>query len=127
MLHAQYGQRTSDRELKAFHDIADSLHAEKRLVIQLNHFIAIGGSSLTDSRIAVPVDGVRMNQIPLTYVPFRNANLFAAATAWAEVIGADKIFVGINQIDSSGYPDCTGEFLEAFNQSDNAWNTTGNL
>ncbi|MBN1878816.1 7-cyano-7-deazaguanine synthase QueC [bacterium] len=116
MLHARYGQRTSERELRAFHDISSDLKADRRLVIHLDYFSSIGGSSLTDDRMTIPVDGVKENIIPLTYVPFRNANLFAAATAWAEVIGAEKIYVGINQIDSSGYPDCTQEFLDAFNR-----------
>lgn len=116
MLHAQYGQRTSQRELKAFNDLADSLSVVRRLVIQLNHFSQIGGSSLTDNSIRVSEDGVQDNVVPATYVPFRNANLLAAAVSWAEVIGAHKVFVGINQIDSSGYPDCTEVFLSAFNR-----------
>lgn len=116
MFHARYGQRTSERELRAFHDIADALQAELRLVIQLDFYSTIGGSSLTDARIPVPLDGVIENIVPPTYVPFRNASLFAAATAWAEVIGAEAIYVGINQVDSSGYPDCTTAFLETFNR-----------
>jgi 7-cyano-7-deazaguanine synthase len=116
MLHAQYGQRTSSRELKAFNDIADSLNVNRRLVIQLDHFSRIGGSSLTDDTLQISEDGVQENIVPATYVPFRNANLLAAAVSWAEVIGARKVFIGINQVDSSGYPDCTQIFLSAFNR-----------
>jgi 7-cyano-7-deazaguanine synthase len=113
MLHAQYGQRTAGRELQAFHAIADAVGASIRLVIQLGHFAAMGGSALTDVAIAVPETPARA--VPVTYVPFRNANLLAAAVSWAEVIGADTIFTGINQVDGSGYPDCTQAFLDAFN------------
>lgn len=115
MLHGQYGQLTADRELKAFTDIADWFQVNQRMIIPMTHFEQMGGSSLTDSAMDVPVEGVDENIIPNTYVPFRNANLFAAAVSWAEVIGATRIFVGINQMDSSGYPDCSSEFLDAFN------------
>ncbi|MBN1296883.1 7-cyano-7-deazaguanine synthase QueC [bacterium] len=117
MLHVDYGQRTVERERRAFHDIADALHAECRLVIPMDHLHRIGGSCLTDTTIAVPVHGIQPGLVPVTYVPFRNANLFAAAVSWAEVIGAAKVFVGINQVDSSGYPDCSESFLSAFNQT----------
>ena len=117
MLHTMYGQRTQQRELKAFNDIAQELKAWKTLTIKMDHFSAIGGSALTDSRLAVPETGIDSTAIPVTYVPFRNANLLAAAVSWAEVIGAIKVFIGVNQVDSSGYPDCRAEFIDAFNRA----------
>ncbi len=113
MFHVQYGQRTAERELKAFHAIADAIGSSLRLVIPMTHFSLIGGSALTDP--GQPVLDTPDQAIPVTYVPFRNANLLAAAVAWAEVIGAEKIYTGINQVDWSGYPDCTQAFLDAFN------------
>ncbi|MCD4655661.1 7-cyano-7-deazaguanine synthase QueC [bacterium] len=115
MFHVQYGQITAHRELQAFQDISNILNAKHRLVIQFNHFAIIGGSSLTDPDMKIPTTGVESGIVPITYVPFRNANLISAAVSWAEVIGASKIFIGINQMDSSGYPDCTSDFLDAFN------------
>lgn len=114
MLHAQYGQRTAGRELQAFHAIADAVGASARLVIRMEHFAAMGGSALTDHTIAVPDKPA--HTVPVTYVPFRNANLLAAAVSWAEVISAGTVFTGINQVDGSGYPDCTQTFLDAFNR-----------
>ncbi len=115
MLHVMYGQRTESRELQAFQDVADALGAEMRMVIRMDHFHQMGGSSLTDHEMAVPISGLDETRIPSTYVPFRNANLLAAAVSWAEVIHAKAVFLGINAMDSSGYPDCRPEFLAAFN------------
>ncbi len=115
LLHVHYGQRTQSRELKAFNDIADALNIQLRKVIQMDYFKSFGGSSLTDYTQDVPVDP-EPGEIPSTYVPFRNAALLCAAVTWAEVIGAEKVFIGVNEIDSSGYPDCRLEFLTAFNQ-----------
>lgn len=114
MFHVQYGQRTAERELEAFHAIADAIGASFRLVIPMTHFALIGGSALTDP--GQPVPARTDPSIPATYVPFRNANLLAAAVSWAEVIGAETIYTGINQVDWSGYPDCTQDFLDAFNR-----------
>jgi 7-cyano-7-deazaguanine synthase len=116
LLHANYGQRTEHRELQAFHAIADHYHvpAERRLVIDQRHLADIGGSALTEEGIAVPQADLASTDIPLTYVPFRNANLLAAAASWAEVLGARAIFAGAVEEDSTGYPDCRRPFFDAF-------------
>ncbi|MEO8359866.1 MAG: 7-cyano-7-deazaguanine synthase QueC [Vicinamibacteria bacterium] len=116
VMHANYGQRTETRELMSFYSLADHLGVpvSRRLVVDFTSLRQIGGSSLTDTKIEVrhgePEDGV----IPSSYVPFRNAHLLAAATSWAEVIGATSIFVGAVEADSSGYPDCRPNFFRAF-------------
>jgi 7-cyano-7-deazaguanine synthase len=119
MLHANYGQRTLRREKQAFDAIADFYHVppSHRLTVDLGHLAAIGGSALTDPTIPVPEGRLERDGIPVSYVPFRNANLLAAATSWGEVLGARTIFFGAMEEDSSGYPDCRGVFIEAFNRT----------
>ena len=116
-LHANYGQRTEARELACFQALADHFGAEARLVVDLSTLRAIGGSSLTDASIPVregePVEGL----VPSSYVPFRNAHLLAAATSWAELLGATAIGIGAVWEDSSGYPDCRPEFYRAFEEA----------
>lgn len=115
-LHVQYGQRTEQREQRAFAGICDRLGIAERLVVRNPVFRAIGGSALTDERIAVPDVGAEIGQqIPVTYVPFRNAHFLAAAVSWAEVLGAGKILIGAVEQDSSGYPDCRPAFYQAYN------------
>jgi 7-cyano-7-deazaguanine synthase len=118
MLHASYGQRTAAREQRAFHDIADAygVPPERRLVVELSHLAAIGGSSLTDRSMALPEGDLGREGIPTSYVPFRNANLLSIAASWGEVLSAPRIFFGAMEEDSSGYPDCRGVFIEAFNR-----------
>ncbi len=123
LLHINYGQRTEERELKAFNDIAEFYKVDKRLVIDYSHLAKIGGSSLTDfnQEVAKTELGNKRNlhagtQVPTSYVPFRNANILSACTSWAEVIGAEKIFIGAVYEDSSGYPDCRPEFFKAFEE-----------
>jgi|SRR5690348_965821 7-cyano-7-deazaguanine synthase len=118
LLHASYGQRTEKRERRAFEEIADCYGVRERLVVRLDALRQIGGSALTDERIAVP-DAASSNtnehaEIPITYVPFRNAHFLAAAVSWAEVIGAQSIFIGAVHEDSSGYPDCRPEYYRIF-------------
>jgi 7-cyano-7-deazaguanine synthase len=113
-LHANYGQRTEARELSCFERLADRLGAEARLAIDLSTLRAIGGSSLTDRAIPVREGEPEAGKIPTSYVPFRNAHLLAAATSWAETLGADALFIGAVWEDSSGYPDCRPEFYRAF-------------
>ncbi|HZJ43683.1 MAG TPA: 7-cyano-7-deazaguanine synthase QueC [Pyrinomonadaceae bacterium] len=113
-LHASYGQRTADRERRSFEDLADYFRVDQRLVISLEHLARIGGSSLTDATIPVTEADINSKTIPSSYVPFRNAHLLAAATSWAEVIGASRIYIGAVAEDSSGYPDCRPEFYSAF-------------
>ena len=114
LLHANYGQRTQGKELACFHALADHYRAERRLVVEFPALAAIGGSSLTDRRIPVREGDAQADQIPTSYVPFRNAHLLAAATSWAEVLGAGVLFVGAVWEDSSGYPDCRPSFYRAF-------------
>jgi 7-cyano-7-deazaguanine synthase len=120
LVHASYGQRTERRELQAFTEIADFYGVRERLAVQLKHFAQIGGSALTDTRIAVPEGQsnapVNGNEIPPTYVPFRNAHFLSVAVSWGEVIGATAIFIGAVAEDSSGYPDCRPEYYRVFQQ-----------
>ena len=117
LLHVSYGQRTERRELKAFHDIADFYKVSRRLATNIAHLAQIGGSSLTDHKIEVSQADLASTEIPTSYVPFRNAHLLAIATSWAEVIGANRIYIGAVAEDSSGYPDCRPEFYEAFQRA----------
>lgn len=114
LIHVNYGQRTETRELKAFHDIANYYNAEKRMVIDFGHLAKIGGSSLTDKSIEIPKADLSNKEVPSSYVPFRNANILSACVSWAEVIGAEAIFIGAVYEDASGYPDCRPQFYEAF-------------
>jgi len=128
-LHAGYGQRTQKRELRAFTEVADFYGMRERLVVELEHFRAIGASALTDERIAVPENALREsggarlagerdqpNSIPVTYVPFRNAHFLSVAVSWAEAIGAQAVYIGAVAEDSSGYPDCRPEYYRAFQE-----------
>ena len=114
-LHANYGQRTEKPELEAFQDQADYFGVATRLVVTLDYFSSIGGSSLTDTRIEVPDGNPDNRGIPNTYVPFRNAHFLSIATSWAEVLGAQKIFIGAVSEDSSGYPDCRPDYYDRMN------------
>ena len=115
-LHISYGQRTEQRERDSFHRICDRLEIHERLVVRNEALTLIGGSALTDERIAVPESHSLGHDIPVTYVPFRNAHFLAVAVSWAEVLGASKIYIGAVEQDSSGYPDCRPAYYEAFNQ-----------
>jgi len=135
LVHASYGQRTERREARAFTEIADFFGVRERLMVRLEHFRAIGGSALTDARIAVPenelgtageprgVDsgtgkkvGATRSAIPVTYVPFRNAHFLSVAVSWAEALGAGAIYIGAVAEDSSGYPDCRPEYYRVFQE-----------
>ena len=104
------GSWTAFRAQAAFYQVASTLE------VDLNYLGEIGGSSLTDFDRAVPTGEVEPPGIPSTYVPFRNTNLLAAAVAWAEVLGAEAVFIGANVLDNPGYPDCRPEYFEAFNR-----------
>jgi 7-cyano-7-deazaguanine synthase len=115
-LHVSYGQRTEERERWAFERICDWLGVKRRLVVTNEALSLVGGSALTDSGMEVPEAGEQIGAaIPVTYVPFRNAHFLAAAVSWAEVLDAEKIYIGAVQQDSSGYPDCRPEYYRAFN------------
>lgn len=116
-LHVSYGQLTERRERRAFNEIADFYGVRQRLDVSIGHLVEIGGSSLTDERIEVAEADLESDEIPTSYVPFRNANMLAIAVSWAEVIGAGAIYIGAVADDSSGYPDCRPEFFEAFERA----------
>jgi len=116
----KYGQR-HQREIEAAKRIADSLGAIEHRCIDID-LAQFGGSALTDPNIKVPKDRADLGnpaQIPPTYVPARNTIFLSYALAWAEVLGAFDIFVGVNTTDYSGYPDCRAEFISAFEKTAN--------
>jgi 7-cyano-7-deazaguanine synthase len=115
-VHVSYGQRTEGRERRSFESICDRLGIRDRLVVRNESLRAIGGSALTDATIAVPEAPNIGKSIPVTYVPFRNAHFLAVAVSWAEVLGAEKVYIGAVEPDSSGYPDCRPEYYRAFNE-----------
>jgi 7-cyano-7-deazaguanine synthase len=115
-LHISYGQRTEERERWAFERICDRLGIKRRLAVRNEALSMVGGSALTDTRIQVPqADKQIGGAIPVTYVPFRNAHFLSMAVSWAEVLEAQKIYIGAVEQDSSGYPDCRPAYYEAFN------------
>ncbi len=119
-LHVSYGQRTEARERQSFLAICQRLNIQEKLLVRNEALRAIGGSALTDENIAVPTAGAAGHapghDIPVTYVPFRNAHFLAVAVSWAEVLGAERVFIGAVEQDSSGYPDCRPAYYEAFNR-----------
>jgi len=115
-LHFSYGQRTEARELQAAQEIARLTGAKELMHLKIDLFRRIGGSALTDANIAVPEAGDIGAEIPVTYVPFRNAHFLSAAVSWAEVLGAKTILIGAVEQDSSGYPDCRPAYYDAFNE-----------
>jgi 7-cyano-7-deazaguanine synthase len=130
-LHVSYGQRTEERERQSFLAICQRLNISDRLVVRNEALRAIGGSALTDPDIAVPTAVAAGHaigsEIPVTYVPFRNAHFLAVAVSWAEVLGAEKIFIGAVEQDSSGYPDCRPAYYEAFNRVIKAGTKEGSI
>jgi 7-cyano-7-deazaguanine synthase len=115
-VHISYGQRTEERERRSFLAICQRLEIRDKLVIRNEALRAIGGSALTDDTIEVPKAEAVGQSIPVTYVPFRNAHFLAVAVSWAEVLGAQKVYIGAVEPDSSGYPDCRPAYYEAFNE-----------
>jgi 7-cyano-7-deazaguanine synthase len=128
-LHTSYGQLTEAKELACAQKIAASLDALEFMHIPLTHLKVFGGSSLTDTNLKVHSHGedggegkaaesakssANAGELPNTYVPFRNSNLLAIATSYAETRNADAIFIGVQSSDYAGYPDCRPEYIEAF-------------
>ncbi len=111
-LSIDYGQRHL-AELNASALIAQNLSKNPHKVVQIN-LDSIGGSALTDKDIDVPNYGDTSTEIPITYVPARNTIFLSTALAYAEVVGADAIFIGVTAVDYSGYPDCRAEYIHAF-------------
>lgn len=115
-LHFNYGQRTEERERECARKIASLLEVEEFIEVDLAYLARFGGSSLTDHSITVEEFDEERVCIPNTYVPFRNANLLSIATSCAEARNAEAIFIGVQSLDYSGYPDCRPRFIEAFQQ-----------
>ncbi|MBW7996834.1 MAG: 7-cyano-7-deazaguanine synthase QueC [Candidatus Glassbacteria bacterium] len=113
-LHGDYGQRTEEIERECFHKLASHFGADGKLVCDMSHLAEIGGSSLTDSAIEVSDADPESREIPTSYVPFRNAHFLSVAVSWAEVLGAEAIYIGAVEQDSSGYPDCRRVYYDAF-------------
>src|SRR5271154_513112 len=126
-VHVSYGQRTEERERQSFENICERLGIHDRLVVRNEALRAIGGSALTDSHIAVPEAQTIGQGVPVTYVPFRNAHFLAVAVSWAEVLGAEKLYIGAVEPDSSGYPDCRPAYYEAFNRVVKMGTKEGNI
>ena len=126
-LHLSYGQRTEDRERQSFLAICEHLSIQDKLMVRIDALRAIGGSALTDENIPVPSGDASAHDIPVTYVPFRNAHFLAVAVSWAEVLGAEKVYIGAVEQDSSGYPDCRPAYYEAFNQVIKAGTKAGTI
>jgi 7-cyano-7-deazaguanine synthase len=126
-MHVRYGQRTEAREQQSFQAVCDRLRIQGRLIIRNEALGMIGGSALTDESIAVPRAEAVGHDIPITYVPFRNAHFLAAAVSWAEVLGAQKVYIGAVEPDSSGYPDCRPAYYKAFNEVVRAGTKEGNI
>jgi 7-cyano-7-deazaguanine synthase len=119
-VHFSYGQRTETRELESARRIAQIVGIRELLPLKIDLFRRIGGSALTDRQIDVPAapidEAVIGSEVPVTYVPFRNAHFLSAAVSWAEVLGAKTVLIGAVEQDSSGYPDCRPAYYEAFNR-----------
>jgi len=113
-LHLNYGQRTQTKELTCAKKIASLLDAKEFIEVDVGFFSTFGASSLTDTQITVEEFDPARAHVPNTYVPFRNANLLSIATSCAEAKGADAIYIGVQSLDYSGYPDCRPQFIEAF-------------
>jgi 7-cyano-7-deazaguanine synthase len=134
-LHISYGQRTESRELAAARSVALQLGMRDFLHLRIDLFSRIGGSALTDTTIAVPdaepgfgeSSVSSAQEIPVTYVPFRNAHFLSAAVSWAEVLGATRIYIGAVEQDSSGYPDCRPAYYQAFQQLINTGTSDGQI
>jgi 7-cyano-7-deazaguanine synthase len=119
----RYGQR-HERELVAATQIAKALGIKEHYIVDVN-LSPWGGSALTDESIAVPQEGIKPDVIPATYVPGRNTVFIAIALSLAEAKGAEAIYLGINAVDYSGYPDCRPEYLETYQQLANLSSKVG--
>ena len=115
-LHVNYGQKTEKRELRSFYNLYEFFNGKDKLIVDVGYLKKIGGSSLVDVNENIEEGNIERTDIPRTYVPFRNGNILSIGVSWAEVIGANKIFIGAVAEDSSGYPDCRKEFYDAFNK-----------
>ena len=117
-LHLDYGQKTKNKEKQCFDLIAKhyNIPLQRQKVVDMSFLQQIGGSSLTDDSMNVTDFQGDSDEIPSSYVPFRNTHIIAIAVSWAEILGASKIYIGANYEDSPGYPDCRPEYYEAYNK-----------
>jgi 7-cyano-7-deazaguanine synthase len=118
-LHANYGQKTQTKEQECFDNLVQYYSPKDILTVDLEYLEKIGGTSLIGNNMIEDHDPEKANEVPATYVPFRNGNLIVIATSWAEVIGAQSIYIGAVEEDSSGYPDCRESFYLALNKAIN--------
>lgn len=114
-LHVSYGQRTERREKQSFRTICNFYRVRTRLAVRVDYLKMIGGSALTDPKVALPGGDLDRKDVPASYVPFRNANLLSIATSWTESLKGNFIYIGAVEEDSSGYPDCRAVFFDCFN------------
>jgi 7-cyano-7-deazaguanine synthase len=126
-VHVSYRQRTEQRERQSFLAICERMKIHDRLMVRNEALPMIGGSALTDNSIAVPDSHTLGQSVPVTYVPFRNAHFLAVAISWAEVLGAEKVYIGAVEPDSSGYPDCRPAYYKAFNDVARAGTKEGKI
>ncbi len=117
-LHFNYAQRTQKKELESFHKICKALDIKEPYIVNLDFFSQLGDSALTDKSIKIPTRGIEEG-VPVTYVPFRNGIFISLATAIAEKEGAEALIIGVVEEDSSGYPDCTQEYISSMQGSIN--------
>lgn len=119
LLHANYGQKTESKEQECFDNLVKFYQPNGILNIDLNYLKQIGGTSLICGGDEIKDHKKDDNSVPDTYVPFRNGNLVVIAASWAEVIGANRIYIGAVEEDSSGYPDCRESFYKSLNEAIN--------
>ena len=117
-LHFDYNQRTINKEKQCFEQICDDLGVSKKVIFNADFIAKIGGNSLTDKSLEIRKTGVKKD-LPNSYVPFRNGIFLSIAAALAQKEGAKAIFIGVVQDDSSGYPDCSKEFITKINDAIN--------
>ncbi|PSM51822.1 7-cyano-7-deazaguanine synthase [Campylobacter blaseri] len=123
-LHFDYLQRTMEREKESFLKICDDLNVYKKEILDVSFIAQIGANALTDKSIEIPKNNLSDKEIPITYVPFRNGIFLSIAAALAEKEGCEAIFIGVVEEDSSGYPDCSEEFIKSFEKSINLGRAT---
>ena len=114
LLHTSYGQQTEDKEYECARRLAEAIDAADFLRVETGHLAQIGGSSLTDAEMDIADADLESDEVPTSYVPFRNANLLSMAVSYAEANDCGAVFIGAHSEDFSGYPDCRPAFFEAF-------------
>lgn len=124
-LHFDYNQRTMNKEKECFNAICDDLDVQKREILDVSFISKIGANALTDKSLEIPKNGLS-DDIPITYVPFRNGIFLSVAAALAQKEDCNAIFIGVVEEDSSGYPDCSEDFIKSMERSINLGRGTKN-